>query len=140
MDMQFLTDIHWAAVFVAGAAYFGLGALWYSKLLFAKKWLVFTKINASDPNATRGMGAIMGTSLLLMILANVGLSILASQLDLAGWINGVKLGMLTGICFGTTAISISYLYEKRPMGLHLINGGYTLVGNIIGAVIICCWR
>ena len=125
---------------MAGVAYFALGALWYSKLLFAKKWLALTKIDASDPNATKGMAAIMGASFITSIVTSIGIAILAAYLPLSGLVHGLKLGALTGICFGAMSISNSYLYEKRPLELHFINGGYTIVGNLIAAIIICIWQ
>ena len=140
MNPEILKNIHWLAVLAAAVGYFALGAIWYSKILFAPKWLALLKIDASDPNATKGMAAIMATSFVTILVACIGLAILAAYLHLGGFVSGVKLGALTGICFGATAISNSYLYEKRPTGLHLINGGYTIVGNIIAAVIICVWH
>lgn len=133
------TEVNWLAVLVAALSYFALGALWYSKALFATKWLEFTRIDAFNPDATKGMAALMFFSFLMMFVSCVGLTILRSRLDLEGWMSGLKLGALTGLCFGITAISISYLYEKRPTGLHFINGGYTLLGNIIAGMIICSW-
>lgn len=133
------TDVNWPAVFVASLAYFALGALWYSKALFANRWLAATKIDAFNPDATKGMAALMFFSFVLMFITCVGLAILRSRLELGGWMSGLKLGALAGFCFGITGISISYLYEKRPSELHFINGGYTLLGNIIAGVIICSW-
>ncbi|MDB5278195.1 MAG: hypothetical protein JWR61_3150 [Ferruginibacter sp.] len=140
MNPAIFHHIHWLAVLVAAIAYFALGAVWYSKVLFAKTWLALTKIDASDPNATKGMGAIMGASFATILVACIGLAILAAYLNLGLFSQGLKLGTLTGICFGSTAISNSYLFEKRAIGLHFINGGYTLLGNIIAAVIICVWQ
>ena len=56
--MYIIQHIHWLAVLAAAVAYFSLGAIWYSKVLFAKKWLALTKIDASDPNAIKGMAGI----------------------------------------------------------------------------------
>ena len=141
MNTDFLKDINWLAVLVAGIAYWALGALWYSKVLFANKWLAYTKINPNDPDAKKGMGIMFGGSLVLMVLTATGLSILVHRMDItACWMSGLKLGAITGLLFGSTAISVSYLYEKRPWGLYLINCGYTLAGNIIAAVIVCCWQ
>ena len=93
----------------------------------------------NDPNAKKGAGAIMFASFILMFVSALGIAILRDRMNLEGWMSGVKLGTLTGLFFGAASISISYLYEKRPFGLYLINGGYTLLGNIIAAVIICSW-
>ena len=140
MDTTFLTGINWLAVLCAGLPYFALGALWYSKTLFATKWVALTKIDPNDPEATKGMAALMIFSALLMIATAFGLALLQHKLHLeGGWLSGLKLGLVTGLFFGATAISISYLYEKRDIGLHFINGGYTLIGNIIAAIIICSW-
>jgi len=140
MNPEILKNIHWLAVLVATVGYFALGAIWYSKILFAPRWQALVKIDARDPNATKGMAAIMTTSFVTILVACIGLAILVAYLHLSTFSQGVKLGALTGICFGSTSISNSYLYEKRPSGLHFINGGYTLVGNIIAAVIICIWH
>jgi hypothetical protein len=140
MDTSFLGNLNWLAVFCAALAYFALGALWYSKLMFAGKWLSLTNIDPKNPDASKGMAVIMTSSFLLMFITALGIAILQSKLLLTGgWMSGMKLGLLTGLFFGATAISISYLYEKRDPGLHLINGGYTVVGNIIAAIIICSW-
>ena len=56
--MYIIQHIHWLAILAAAVAYFSLGANWYSKVLFAKKWLALTKIDASDPNASKGMVGI----------------------------------------------------------------------------------
>lgn len=140
MNTAFLDGINWLAVVVAGLAYFALGAIWYS-FLFSKQWIKSSGVDVNNPKMKEGMAATMGSSAVLMILTAVGIAILANKLELSAcWMSGVKLGAVTGLLLGSTAISISYLYEKRPLALYLINGGYTLLGNIIAAIIICCWQ
>jgi MFS family permease len=140
MDTTIFSQINWLAVLCGALAYFILGALWYSKLLFANKWIELTGVDASNPEAKKDMGPIMLASFVLMFLTALGIAILNSKLGLiGGWMSGIKLGLTTGLLFGATAISISYLYEKRPTGLHFINGAYTVVGNILAAIVICSW-
>ena len=136
--MYIIQHIHWLAILVAAVAYFALGAIWYSKILFAKKWLAYTKIDVNDPNASKGIAGIFGASILMAVLSSFGIAVLAHRMQTTGFFNGAHLGLLVGICFGVTAISNSYLYEKKPLGLHLINGGYTVVGSMIAGIIICC--
>lgn len=140
MNTEIFKDLNWIAIFCGALGYFALGALWYSKILFAPAWLRHTKIDPKNPEASKGMGMLMFMSFIWMFLNALGIAILREKMiDVYGWMSGVKLGLATGLLFGTAAISISYLYEKRPMGLYWINGGYTVVGNIIAAVIICSW-
>ena len=141
MNTEFFNDINWIAVFCGALGYFALGALWYSKILFAPKWIEYTKVDASNPDAKKGMGILMLMSFIWMFITSLGIAIIRERVgDISGWMGGVKLGALTGIFFGAASLSISYLYEKRPMGLYWINGGYTLLGNIIAAVIVCSWH
>ena len=139
MSTQFLDYINWIAVLCGALAYFILGALWYSKLLFADKWIAYTKVDTSNPDAKKGMGMLMLMSFIWMFITSTGIAILRTHIHVEGWVVGVKIGAVTGLCMGCAAISISYLYEKRPLGLYFINGGYTLLGNIISSVIICGW-
>ncbi len=139
MNTSFLDYINWLAVICAALGYFMLGALWYSNILFAPRWIKLTKVDVANPDAKKGMGAIMFASFVMMFIASLGIAILRSRLEISGWMSGLKLGLLSGLCFGAMSISVSYLYEKRPLGLHLINGGYTIVGNIIAGIVICSW-
>jgi len=139
MNTSLLTDINWLAVAVAAIAYFALGAVWYSAL-FGKQWVTYQGINMQDSDAKKGVGAIMASSFLLMVVAVICIALLVERLQLYQAISGVKLGLLTGIGFAVTSISISYLYVKKPLGLHLIDGLYHVIGNIIAAIILCVWQ
>ena len=139
MNTDVLQQINWLAVLVAGLAYFFLGALWYS-VLFGKKWQSYNSALMSRPNAKKRNTGIMFISFILMLICAFGLSLIVHRLDIGGWKVGLKLGLLTGICFAGTAVHISYIYEKRPLGLHLINGLYNVLGNIIAAIIVACWQ
>jgi Protein of unknown function (DUF1761) len=133
--------INWIAVLVATLCYFGLGALWYSKLLFATRWIADNKIDINSEDAKKGMGMMFGGSFVLMFIQCVALAILAGRIgDLDGWMSGLKLGAFVGCCICASTIGINYLYEKKPLSLWMINSGYAIVGNIIAGIIICSWK
>ena len=139
MISEIFKEINWIAVLVGTLAYFALGAIWYS-FLFKDKWIAYNKIDMSDPNGKKGVGAIMFASFIMMFISSTGLAILTEYLGLSSWQHGVHLGLLSGICFASTSMAINMLYEKKPLGLFLINGGYQLIGNIIAAIIIVLWQ
>jgi hypothetical protein len=139
MNNELFSHINWLAVLVAAVAYFMLGALWYSKALFANSWIKAANINMSDPNMRKGIAQIMVTSFILMFIASVGLAVIISRVGASGWMTGLKVGLLASICFSATGISISYLYEKKPMTLHMINCLYHVVGCSIAGIIIAVW-
>jgi len=140
MNTELFSHINWLAVIVAGIAYFMLGGLWYSKALFGSKWAALQKMDMNDPNMKKGVGAIMFYSFILMLLTAIGLAILVVRMDVVLLSGAIKLGLVTGLLFAITSVSISFVYEKKPMALHFITGGYLLLGNIVAAIILVSWR
>lgn len=134
--------LNWLAILVAAVAYFALGALWYSKILFAKRWIADLKIDVNNPDAKKGMGAMFGGSFVLMFIQSMAIAMLAERIGIRGdgWMSGLKLGAVTGCCLCAATVGVNYLYEKKPISLFLINGGYAIAGNIIAAIVICSWK
>lgn len=139
MENSLFAEIQWLHVLVAAVAYFALGAIWYAAL-FGGPWRRYQNVNADDPEMKKGAAAIMFGSFILMFVATTGIAVLANLLGIAGLAAGAKLGLLTGVCFAATAISISYLYVKKPAGLHLIDGLYNVTGHIVAAIILAVWQ
>ena len=139
MSSEIFSNINWLAVLVAGLAYFMLGAIWYS-FLFRSAWVKAAGVNVNDPNMKTGVAQIMLTSLLLMIIASIGIALILSKISPQNMMTGLKVGLIAGLCFSVTGISISYLYEKRPLALHLINGAYNTLGCVIAGIILAVWK
>lgn len=141
MDTSLLSEINWLAVLVAAIAYFMLGAIWYSKALFAPKWAALVGIDMNNPNKSKGLAKMMVGSFVLIAIACIGIAMLVYRIDQPAIVSsGLKLGAITGICFATTAVSISFIYESRPTALYFIDCGYHLVGHLAAAVILVLWR
>jgi len=138
MNTDIFSQVNWLAVLVAALAYFFLGAIWYSAL-FRDAWIKSAGVNTNDPNARKGFAGILISSFITILIATVGLALLITRIGSGGWMTGVKIGLLTGVCFCAMAICNSYLYEKRPMTLSLINSFYNIVGCAIAAIIISVW-
>lgn len=139
MIIEIIKHLHWIAVLLGAIGYFALGAVWYS-FLFQKKWIAYNKIDMSNPDGKKGIGAIMFASFILMFITSLALAILVDINGVWGWMGGIKLGLFAGICFASTSMGINMLYEKKPLGLFFINAGYQVLGNIIAAIIIVFWR
>lgn len=140
MNTALLSNINWLAVLVAAIAYFALGALWYSKAFFGPKWASLVGIDMNNPDKTKGMAKMMIGTLILIIITCIGLALFVERMDLFILRSGLVLGAITGICFSTTAVAISFVYESRPTALYFIDCGYHLFGNLIASVILVLWR
>jgi hypothetical protein len=139
MNTTIFSNLNWLHILVAAIAYFALGSIWYSAL-FGKRWVAYHKIDMNAPDAKKGVATIMFGSFVWMFITSVGLAIIVNRMNLTTAMSGVKWGLLTGICFSSAAISISYLYVKKPAGLHFIDCLYHIVGQIIAAVILSAWH
>ena len=141
MNTDFLSHMNWLAILVATVAYFMLGALWYSKALFGTKWIQLLKIDTSNPDLRKGMGGMMIATFVLILIVCFGLETLIVKVNFGQELTyGIKLGLLTGLAFATTAVSINYVYERKPTNLYLISNGYHVVGHVIAATILILWR
>ncbi|MDZ4756863.1 MAG: DUF1761 domain-containing protein [Bacteroidota bacterium] len=124
--------LNYLAIAVGAAAYFLLGAVWYSPVLFAKPWAKITVMSMDDSNNRKGMATVMIASFLCLFVLAIGMAFSSHALHLQNWASGLRFGMLTGVCFGLTVMSVSFVYE--------IDGGYHLIGNIIVGIIVTVWK
>ena len=65
-----LPDVNYLAVLAAAVSAFVLGGLWYSPILFAKKWMAYTGNECAEGEKPKGnMGVIFGGAFLLSVIA-----------------------------------------------------------------------
>ena len=131
-----MPQVNLIAVLVCGVASLVLGAIWYSPVLFGKIWQ--RAAGLSDEQATSGnMAVIFGLAFVLsLIAAYVFGMFLGPSMPLAG---AVGAGFAAGLCWVAASFGINYLFERRPLSLWLVNGGYhtvqfTLFGLILGLI------
>lgn len=130
-----IAHLNYWAVLAAAFASFLLGGLWYSPLLFYNPWKRAAAV--SEEQLRQGnMAKIFGVSLVFQLIAAFVLAMfIGVELDAA---IGAVVGSMVGLAWVATAFGVVYLFERRPMTLLLINGGYnvvtyTLMGAILGA-------
>src|SRR5262249_35315207 len=124
--------INWVAVIAATLSSFLLGGLWYSAL-FAKPWQKAAGL--TDAQVKSGnMALIFGGNLVLAFIQSVTFA-----LFLGPTVNpqAYLYGLCAGACWVAASFGSTYLFERKPLSLFLINGGYrtlqfTLIGLIIG--------
>ena len=129
-----MPEVNWIAVALCGVASLVLGGIWYSPMLFAKPWQAAAGL--SDEQAQAGNMAVIfgGAFVLSLIAAAVFAMFIGSQMSLGA---ATAAGLSAGLCWVAASFGINYLFERRPLRLWLINGGYhtlqfTLFGLILG--------
>ena len=122
------------AVLLCGVSSMILGAIWYAPPLFGRTWQRLTGL--SDEALAGGNMALIygGAFLLSLAAAYVFAMFLGAEMGLGP---SVAAGASAGLFWVAAAFGINYLFERRPLSLWLINGGYhllqfTLFGLILG--------
>ena len=114
-----------------------IGGLWYSPLLFQKSWMAAN--GQSEERLRSGNPAIVfGGAFLLNLVAAFVLALWLKE-RAADIQDAASAGFAVGLGLVATSIGVIYLFERRPLALWLVNGGYaavlfTAMGAIIGAM------
>jgi len=131
-----MPEVNLLAVVAAAVSAFVLGGLWYSPALFGGKWMALIG-KSEDEMKSGSMARIFGGAFVLyFISAWVFAMFLGPKPGLSF---GAGAGLAAGLCWVAAAFGVNDLFERRPLGLTLINGGYVtlqflLMGAIIGAL------
>lgn len=139
MFQNTISHLPWLQIFVAAIAYFALGALWYGPL-FSKAWVRGHQINMSDPDAKKGVAGIMVTSFFILLMMCIALAVVLEVGMVHGAMQAVKWGLFLGFGFVVTSTSMTYVYLKKPIGIHLIDGLYHVIGLTIASLILVLWQ
>lgn len=139
MFQETLTNLPWLHVLVAAVAYFALGAIWYGPL-FSKAWIRGHQVNTNDPDMKKGVAGIMIFSFLILIAICTALAIVLEIGSVTGAMQAVKWGLFLGLGFAVTSTSMTYVYLKKPVSVHLIDGLYHVAGLTIASLILVMWK
>jgi len=134
--------INYPAVVVSAIAYWILGALWYSPLLFARPFIALMRWTPEQVAAAQAAGgakqigvALLTSLLLAYVLAHF---VKFTGAETAG--TGVQTGFLLWLGFVATTNLETVMFESRPFGLYLINNGYHLVGMLGMGALLAVWK
>ena len=128
--------VNWLAVIVAAIAMFGLGAVWYSPLLFVKQWAKAAGLEI-DYEKRGNFAAILGGSFVLTLIMAANLAFFTAPLDLGGT---VAAALAAGLGWATLSLWVISLFERRPLTYILINGGYLTLGFLLMGLVLGLWK
>src|SRR5512140_3814754 len=109
------------AVFVAALSAFALGGLWYAPAVFGRAWQRAAGLTDEDVKGRSPLAVFGGAFALSLLAAAVFALFLGPSPSLA---LGVGAGLAAGSAWVAAGLGITYLFERRPLRLFLINGGY----------------
>ena len=127
-------EVNWLAVLLGAAAFFAVGALWYTAL-FGKAWQRAAGLSAEQLQGAN-MPLIFGLAFLLELVVawTLGHQFARTSPSPRGM---MMIATGFGATLMTPAIGISYLFLRKPLKLFLIDAGHFIVGMAaMGAVFV----
>jgi hypothetical protein len=132
-----LSSINWLAVIVAAFSSFMLGGLWYSPVLFARQWLAASGVDEAQAKVDN-MAVKFGIAFVWSLLGAACFAMFIGPNPDLGF--AVAAGAATGFFWITGSYGINYQFERRPMSLLAINGGYHVAQYTIYGLILGLWH
>lgn len=131
--------INHLAVLVSVIMLFVLGFLWYGPI-FGEKWmglvgLDMAKIEANPPGA-----GVWVTNIVSSVVSMYALAWLFTKLKVESAMDGAKYALIISVAFVLLSTMTTNMFAQRPYGLAWITGGFSVVGNTIGGIIMGAWR
>jgi hypothetical protein len=106
-----------------------MGALWYSPVLFGRM------ANSGAPEDAKAADKRWALSMLLLFAANISVSeVLLHMMFLNGVFGlrgGAKFGLVAALGLVVAPMLATYIYEKRPLRLFVVNAGYWITALTI---------
>jgi hypothetical protein len=141
--MKFMGVNLWA-VLVSALATMVIGFVWYSPLLFARRWMVLMGYDPDDKAKIAEMQKSAGPSYMLSLVASLLSAAVLGKIIVIATINtplyGLKMGLAVWLGFVTTVQLTNSLFSRQPAKLYAINTGYQLVCFLAMGAIMGAWR
>lgn len=138
MFQTFLHQTNYLAILVSTVVYFGIGALWYSPVLFQKAWV---------QNVGRTDEQLRGGSKIVFLYTFIALFVICFVTSFIVWILGtsncvpaIKVGLFISLGYTSTVIAINNWYGQRSAKLTLIDAGYHVAGIVFATIIMAVWK
>lgn len=138
--------INWLAVLVAGIVIFILGGLWYSQVLFAKRWIALqgrTEEQMRAQAAAANMPAMYASAFLTALIIAWVMALVFAHIAKDVPMNaahGALFGALLWLGFAATTSYATALFSGKPRQLWFIDSAYNLVSFVLAGIILAVWR
>ena len=131
-------EINIWAVLLATVSSMVVGALWYSKAAFGRRWMDLARVDES-----RTQSSVVGAYALTLFASFLTAAVLAGSVAIAQefyggsfFVNSIVTGVILWIGFTAARFLTHDAFERRPASLTTINLGNELVTILVMSAII----
>ncbi len=139
-----MIELNIFAVIVSAVIIMGLGAMWFSPVLFGNQWMKEMNLTMEDFERMQAEGKSFTMAYVSSGISALVISVaMASLISLLGFHGNIAYALLTAVliyfCFTAMATLKEIHWEDRPLRLSMIGGGYELTSYLIAAGISALW-
>ena len=128
--------INYVAVLVAAVVTFVLGAIWY--LAFQSSWMELSGVTEAEAGESGASSFII--SFITYLLGAFALALLFKSMNISTWETGLATGALIGALIVGGNIFTNNAYELKPVGLSILNAGFSAVSFAAMGAILGGWQ
>ena len=132
--------VNFVAVLVTGVVIFVLGGLWYSPVLFARRWVALMGKTEAEMKAAGASPLTFLAVFVCGLLTSWTLAVIVQHFAYPSALRGAEIGALCWLGLAGATSFGSALFEMKPRALWLIDSGYNLVCFVIAGMILSVWR
>jgi hypothetical protein len=134
--------INYLFVFLAAVVHMLVGFLWYSSVLFGKRWSTLMGYTSKSlKEAQTKMGPLYGLSFLAALVTSYVLALIVNFMGAATYAAGATAGFWVWLGFIFPVQLTGEIFNSRPFSPRLlaINTGYQLVSLLLMGALLARW-
>ncbi|HEU4965785.1 MAG TPA: DUF1761 domain-containing protein [Bacilli bacterium] len=131
-----VTELNVWAVLVAGLAYYAIGGLWYSPVLFGNVWVKLRGINKFEMKSSAGP---MIGALFVNLASAFVLALLLQLTEAVTLADGLTTALVAGVSVAL-AIGLNHLFEGAKFQMFVLTVGYHLIAYAVMGLILGAWQ
>lgn len=132
-----MESINYLAMLVSAIAVFGLGALWYTPILFGNVWM--KEVGMTQEDAEKGdIPKTFGIGFLCILLMCLALAMFLRGTEYTV-LEGARWGSYAGFGLMGASVALHAVYERKTLTYIAINAGYVTIGMTIAGAILRAW-
>jgi hypothetical protein len=133
--------VNYLAVLVSGIVIFLLGGLWYSPVLFARRWMALQGKTMAEIQASGGASPMMYVQVFVCgLLVSVAMALLLSHFPEPSVGHAIFVAFVAWLGFAAATSYGTALFSSKPKGLWAIDSGFNLASFVLAAVVLAAWR
>ena len=131
-------EINWLAVLLAAVSSMVVGAIWYAKPVFGRRWMKLSGITDADTQKGAAVALILTFIVSFFTAAVLAGSAAIAQHFYEGdfFLNVVLTSIILWIGFTASRMLTHDLFDRRPGSLTALNLGHELVTVVVMGLII----